>query len=283
VSATQHTIHEHLRERFDHIFVDPDDGEVAVPIGFPGASIWLRVHVKNSRDFVAVASNFPVTTPQCLFAAMSEYLLCCSEGLCSGGFQLDFDDGSVLFRTSQFHGGTTLEKQDVSHLVEMNLRTARAAIPGMLAVAYGGVELKDAVGLPAWPERVLDQDLSRTLEKILGTKSEPSCASDEAETAGSPASAGSPESSAMVSAPAPVTGEVQPGPAEDGDDKARMLDRLQDRCDGSQPKPRAPAAMPRKPMTMRRSREACSAFPTHGRHDARHAGRRAYVCSIQRP
>lgn len=254
MSAAQDTVHEYLRERFDHIFVDPDDSEVAVPIGIPGATIWLRVQVRDGRDLVAVASNFPLRTPPYLFAAMSEYLLRCSEGLCSGGFQLNFDNGSVLFRTSQFYGGTTLEKEHVSHLVDKNLWTARAVLPGMLAVAYGGVEPKDAVDLPAWPERVLDEDLSRTLEEILGSESEPACASEEAGTCGSPDSARSPESSAIESAPAPASGTVQPEPAEDGDDRARMLDRLQDLLRRIAAEDESASGITRMPM--RQSREA---------------------------
>ena len=164
MSAAQDTVHEYLRERFDHIFIDPDDGEVAVPIGLPGATIWLRAHIREGRELVAVSSSFPVRVPSYLLAAMSEYLQRCSEGLCIGCFRLDFQSGAVLFRTSQFYGGTTLEKEHVAHLVGANLATARGVLPGMMAVAYGGMAPKDAVDLPAWPERVLDEDLDRTLD-----------------------------------------------------------------------------------------------------------------------
>ena len=228
MSAAQDTVHEYLRERFDHIFIDPDDGEVAAPIAFPGAAIWLRVHVRERRELVAVSSHFPVRIPPYLFAAMSEYLQRCSDGLCTGGFQLDFETGAVVFRTSQFYGGTTLAKDHVAHLVGANLSTVRAVLPGVMAVAYGGMAPKDAVDLPAWPEQLLEEDLDRTLEEILGSKGGPACAAEATETAGSPDNASSSESAAMEPTSAPAAGTELPEAAVADDDRAGVLDRLQD-------------------------------------------------------
>lgn len=187
MSAAQDTVHEYLRERFAHIFIDPDDGEVAVPLGAPGGTVWLRARVLESRDLVRVSSYFPVNTPPYRFSAMSEYLLRCSERLLSGGFKLGFDDGDVCFRTSQFYDGTVLEKEHVSHLVEANLATLRHAAAGILAVAYGGMEPKDAVDLPAWPERLLEEELTEALDEILGFESATTSAPAHAEGAVTPA------------------------------------------------------------------------------------------------
>lgn len=178
MSAALETVHDYLHERFATIFIDPTDGEVAVPIGFRSATVWLRIRVFEDRDLISVASQFPVRTPPDQYPAMSEYLQRCSEGLGIGGFQLDFDDGCVIFRTSQFFDGTSLEPKHVSHLVEKNLSTARTAFAGMLAVAYGGMAPKEAVGLPMWPERLLVEDLDRTLTEILGSAAEPETAAE---------------------------------------------------------------------------------------------------------
>lgn len=179
MSNALETVHDYLRERFTNMFVDPTDGEVAVPIGFRGATVWLRVRVFADGDLLAVASQFPVCTPPDLYPAMSEYLQRCSEGLGIGGFRLDFDDGCVIFQTSLFFGGASLEPKHVSHLVEKNLSAAQAAYAGMLAVAYGGMAPKEAVGLPMWPERLLVDDLDRTITEILGSAAEPASAAEQ--------------------------------------------------------------------------------------------------------
>ena len=70
-------------------------------------------------------------------AAINEFLTRANYGLVIGNFELDFDDGSIRYKTSLDGTGRDVTVRDIRNMVEANLYTMNRYATGISAVLDG--------------------------------------------------------------------------------------------------------------------------------------------------
>ena len=70
-------------------------------------------------------------------AAINEFLTRANYGLVIGNFELDFDDGSIRYKTSLDGTGRDVTVRDIRNMVEANLYTMNRYATGINAVLDG--------------------------------------------------------------------------------------------------------------------------------------------------
>ena len=78
-------------------------------------------------------------------AAVAEYLTRANWRLYFGGFEMDWSDGQVCFRTTLTLGSTVVSEEALGHLVWGNHYLMKRYLPGLLAVALANADPEQAV------------------------------------------------------------------------------------------------------------------------------------------
>jgi hypothetical protein len=120
--------------------VTPIEGQTALRTEFQGDSgRWLCVaHVLPEQSLFIFYSLSPMGVSCELRMAAAEYLTRANYGLTVGGFEFDFGDGEVRFKTSIDVEGDRLSTGLVRQLVYANVATMDRYLPGLFAVVFGG-------------------------------------------------------------------------------------------------------------------------------------------------
>jgi hypothetical protein len=116
-------------------------------MGFQGLngrwSCYARIY-PDTREFLFY-SVFPVDSPPERRTAMMECLTRVNSGLTIGNFELDLEDGEILYKTSISAEGDRLTPQMVSNTVLANIETMDRYLPALLNVLYERASPAEAV------------------------------------------------------------------------------------------------------------------------------------------
>lgn len=78
-------------------------------------------------------------------AAIAEFITRANYGMIIGNFELDFSDGEVRYKTSVDFEGSEVTDAVVKQVVYANVFTMDRYYAGILAVAFGGKDPKEAI------------------------------------------------------------------------------------------------------------------------------------------
>lgn len=87
----------------------------------------------------------PLRVPQGCRPAIAEAVARANYGLRVGRFDLDVDDGQLLFHASQILVGETLSKDVIDRLIGTTMHMLDMYLPAFLSVIYGNELPEDAV------------------------------------------------------------------------------------------------------------------------------------------
>jgi hypothetical protein len=91
----------------------------------------------------------PVRVPAAKQQSVAEYITRANEGLNIGNFEMSFETGEVLFKTSIDVLDTALDQTLVRNLAFANVITMDRFLPGLLSVIFGNASPREAVDAAA--------------------------------------------------------------------------------------------------------------------------------------
>ncbi|HMS82557.1 MAG TPA: YbjN domain-containing protein [Nitrospira sp.] len=122
------------------------DGKV-LHAGFQGRhlnyQVLVMVHEEKRR--AVFHSTVPVRVQQEQRAVVAEYICRANQGLMLGKFELDFESGSVTYKTSIDVDGGELTMEMVRTLLHVNLSTTDRYATGLIRVLYGDLRPAQAI------------------------------------------------------------------------------------------------------------------------------------------
>ena len=97
----------------------------------------LAYPVEEDQQFVFY-SIAPVRADEEHRAAVAEYLARANWGLVLGNFEMDFDEGSIRYKTSIDVEGAALTGELIRHVVYANIQAMDRYLPGLMLVLADG-------------------------------------------------------------------------------------------------------------------------------------------------
>jgi len=135
-------------------FLESDDwkfsqieGETALRFGFTGKNGSWSCFVKTYEDkeqFVFY-SVLPNNVPEGKRPAVAEYLTRVNYRMVLGNFEMDFNDGQVLFKISVDVEGGSLAPTMIKNIIYTNVLMVDKYLPGLNKVMYGNATPAAAV------------------------------------------------------------------------------------------------------------------------------------------
>jgi hypothetical protein len=120
--------------------ITPLAGQSALTTIFQGDNgQWVcYAQAREEQGRFAFYSICPLDAPEGKRQAVAEYLTRANYGLFLGNFEMNFEDGKVLFKTSIDAGEAPLSQNLLGQLILDNVVTMDRYLPGIMAVIYGG-------------------------------------------------------------------------------------------------------------------------------------------------
>ena len=79
-------------------------------------------------------------------AAMAEFICRANYGLYNGGFEMDFNDGEIRYKSyADCSGGLTPPEEVIGNSITVGINMCNVFLPGMKDVLFNGVSPKEAV------------------------------------------------------------------------------------------------------------------------------------------
>ncbi len=130
-----------------------------------------RIVFDEQRNFVGfmVSGSIKVAFDRRVDAM--EYITRANYGLNLGGFQMDFDDGDILFRTGLFIGEAEPTPALIDPLIQVAIRTYDRYYKGLMEVLYAGKSPAEAVQ-EAEKNGPSQEEVDQIVETLLRTEDE---------------------------------------------------------------------------------------------------------------
>jgi hypothetical protein len=101
--------------------------------------LWLKF------DRIVLKSYLPVAVPVEKRPAIAEYITRANYGLMTGSFEMDYNDGEVIYRTSLDFKNDQLTSALIDNLAKANLAIFDRYYPGLMEIIYGNAEPETTV------------------------------------------------------------------------------------------------------------------------------------------
>jgi len=132
-------VHESLQQRGIEHHLDETNHGCYVRIDLAGASTWLGVRAEPEDDWITVVLSVPITAPADRRAAVGEFLLRTNSTLSAGSFELDFDNGEILFRIVLLLAGAPFPREALGRAIVLATVSADGYLPALKQVAFEGM------------------------------------------------------------------------------------------------------------------------------------------------
>jgi hypothetical protein len=125
------------------------EDEASIQISFQGENgQWnCYARARETQQQAVFYSMFPVNAPEHKRSAVAEFITRANSGMMVGNFELDFDDGEILYKTSIDIEDDRLSFALIKNLVYTNVSMMDRYLLGLMSVIYGDVEPKHAIDL----------------------------------------------------------------------------------------------------------------------------------------
>ena len=124
-----------------------DDERPVLHTGFSGQNGEWRCVAALEREETQFAflSFLPCKAPAKVRRTCSELLVRINYRLSTGAFQMDWDDGEILMKTTTIISGERLSSEIIHPVVGLNLTTMDHFFPAFMKVLYTGAKPKEAL------------------------------------------------------------------------------------------------------------------------------------------
>lgn len=135
----------YLRQQAWKFERSPDRPELWMVFSCESGKWFTILQERAHLNQLVVYSAVMVPAPEDRRGAVSEFITRINYGMVLGNFELDFGDGEVRCKTSVDAGDGEFGGALVEPVVDMNFAMMRRFLPGIMAVAFEGVDPGDAV------------------------------------------------------------------------------------------------------------------------------------------
>ena len=122
-----------------------EDGVLRAPFAGKQGQWAFYAQARAGRSQVVCYSVCPFNVPDERRRPVAEFLTRANYGMVLGNFELDLADGEVRFKTSLDTGGQDLVGDLLRPVVYTNVLMMDRYLPGLGAVAFGGVSPEQAI------------------------------------------------------------------------------------------------------------------------------------------
>ena len=105
----------------------------------------LSAQAYNEDKRASFHSYLGTIVPEARIQAVAEFLVRVNQGVLIGNFDMDFDKGTVKYKTSVDVDGGELTQEMVHTLVMLNLSMLDKYVPGLMRVMFGDTSPIDAI------------------------------------------------------------------------------------------------------------------------------------------
>ncbi|BAM04496.1 YbjN domain-containing protein [Phycisphaera mikurensis] len=131
-----------LEKELKHEF---DENREIFKLGFSGDHGDVRMAISVESDSVRIVTHPANKVPAAQRAAIAEAVARANYGMKVGCFELDLDDGELLFKVSHLTGGERVDDRVLEHLVFVGPAMCERYLPAFLSVIYGNEDVTLAV------------------------------------------------------------------------------------------------------------------------------------------
>lgn len=137
MNAATERMTEVLKAQDWHFEVDEDTEMINA--GCKGENGQWRVKAGGLNDFtVAILSRFPVDCPEAKRQPCAEVLTRINFMMPVGGFEMDYDDGCIFFKTTLPYDEEPPKTEVLNKLLSLNMSTMDRYLPVIMQVIYAG-------------------------------------------------------------------------------------------------------------------------------------------------
>lgn len=111
-----------------------------------------RAYAHDERERFVFVSILPIDVPEEKRAEAAEYVTRANFGMEIGNFEMNYDDGVVVFRTSVDIEGGDLTPKMIQNLAYANVTTTDQYLPGLVMVVEGDATPLEAIEKVENPE-----------------------------------------------------------------------------------------------------------------------------------
>lgn len=124
-----------------------DESPNVLRMGFRGDDAEWRCYAQadEQKELFLFYSVAQVKVPENRRQAAMEFMTRANYGMLIGNFELDLNDGEIRYKTSIDVEGTPLTEALAKRIVYANVMTMDRYLAGLLGVAFGNVEPREAV------------------------------------------------------------------------------------------------------------------------------------------
>ncbi len=150
---------------------EPELLRVRADVGCTHGLFRTVLQLTPGARFLVILSWVQCRVPEAKREAVAEYLLRANHGLYLGGFEFDWDAGTVVYKTVLDVECGQLTRHELRRALSANLSTIDRYLPGLMLVLWGDAEPKDAVLLVEAPDDEAQLDQHRP-DQLLDSESE---------------------------------------------------------------------------------------------------------------
>ena len=126
---------------------DQLEGKTILRMGFKGETAeWTCfAQAREQQQQAVFYSRASIQVPAERRMAVAEFITRANYGMILGNFEQDMEDGEIRYKTSIDVEGSILTPNLIHQLVACNVHMMDQYLPGVMAVAFGGLSPKEAL------------------------------------------------------------------------------------------------------------------------------------------
>lgn len=125
--------------------IDKKANEIVFSIRGENGQFTCIAFVEEKETIFSFYSICTVFVPESKRPSFAEFLTRVNYSRIIGNFEMDFDDGEVRYKTSLDYQDINVNSTVIGNLINANIVSMDKAIPSILGLIYGSLEIEDAV------------------------------------------------------------------------------------------------------------------------------------------
>jgi len=125
---------------------NPSQKVIKLGIAFENGKCDCFIDVRHEQKQVLILSIIPTLVPESHRLRIAEFIARANYGLIIGNFELDFEDGELKYKTSNFYDDTFPASEEVFiRNLFTNFQMMERYFPGIMAVIYANITPQTAI------------------------------------------------------------------------------------------------------------------------------------------
>ena len=141
------TVVEYFKAKDWNFEVDEEKHRVKTGVSAENGEWQFFVSASDENNMCFVLAVFPQKCPPKRQRACAELLTRINYGLLLGCFEMNYDSGSIAFKTSYPFTAGLIDPERVKEVIEFNIAFMDRFLPAIMAVIYTGISPKRAYAM----------------------------------------------------------------------------------------------------------------------------------------